>query len=173
MSSWRPAATPPHWRHWFSAVGAPPPPFSPESLLWVPLHTDLWWETAAAAALDFHCRHNGLTRQSNSSGFPSWSHKQTLHELKGILFSRGGKLFHLQDYRTTFSQMRSKLLWKILKPPSGNVWNGSVRNISADTFPPFACDSHLDSRHWHISSASAPAPAQRHASTAVTHLFAL
>lgn len=47
MSSWHPAATPPHWRHWFSAIRAPPLPYSPGSLLWVPLHTDLLCETAA------------------------------------------------------------------------------------------------------------------------------
>lgn len=67
MSSWHPAATPPHWRHWFSAIGAPPLPFSPGSLLWVPLHTDLLCETAAQSLHSAHFP-SALTEERTTDG---------------------------------------------------------------------------------------------------------
>lgn len=72
--------------------------------------------------------------------------------------------------RTKFSQKRSEMLWmscltslKIVSVAAARkLWNGALRNISTNAFPPFACDSHFDttadtSAHLQLQRSAMPA----------------
>lgn len=63
--------------------------------------------------------------------------------MKGIILSLGLRDIFSDNIQTVVSVVHSQQFWP--QRPIGNVWNGSLRNISVNTFPPFACDSHFDS----------------------------